>query len=313
VGDLVIVSSCNGLIRGLDRKTGQVRWSYDIRKDGAQTEFHGDPLVTEKLIIVDTDGNMGHVYAFEPLTGNLRWKYKVGWRGLASDIVRSGNSIYALTLSDELVCLDLETGEAKWTFRSGAPPKLYFWTSSPVVVGERVYFGGLDGMAYAIDSGSGKLIWKSNLGARVSSSVVSHGGDIYLGTVNGHIFRLDADSGKVLGDLQVEGEPRWRLVVASDSLLVFLGPQTLASLDLSLKGVRWSAKASSEFWTSARPYVWRDTVLAGDGDELVALRARDGARLWSHQVSRMVRGIGVADDVLYVGTRQGPLFAFRWR
>ena len=312
MGELLIASSCNGLIRALDRQTGQVRWSYDIRKDGDQTEFHGDPLVTEKLIIVGTDGKMGHVYAFERLTGAVRWKYRVEWRGLASDIVRSGDHIYAVTLDDELVCLDIGSGVAKWSFRSGAPPKPLYWTSSPAVKGDRVYFGGLDGMAYAVNAQSGKLVWKSNLGARVSTSVASQGGDIYVGTANRHLYRLDADSGKVLADLAVDAEARWRLIVTSDSLLAFLGPQTLASFDLSLKEARWSAKASPN-WTSARPYVWRDEVLAGDGAELVAFRASDGTRVWSHQLPGTIRGIGVTDDVLYVGTLKGPVFALAHR
>jgi len=312
VGDLLIVSSCNGLIRALDKKTGQVHWSYDIHKDGDQSEFHGDPLVTEKLIIIGTDGKMGHLYAFEWLTGAVQWKYRVAWRGLASDVVRSGDNVYAVTLGDELVCLDLESGARKWSFRSSAPPKLFYWTSSPVVTGNRAYFGGLDGIAYAVDARSGKLIWKTDLGARVATSIASRGRDIYVGTANRHLYRLDADSGKVLADLAVEAEPRWRLLVAYDSLLAFLGSQTLASLDLSLKEVRWSARASQD-WTSARPYVWRDTVLAGDGDELVAFRVSDGSRAWSHQLPGMVRGIGVSGDVLYVGTRKGPILAFAYR
>ena len=312
VGDLLIVSSCNGLIRALDKKTGEVRWSYDIHKDGDQTEFHGDPLVTEKLIVIGTDGKMGHVYAFEWLTGAVRWKYRVGWRGLASDVVRSGDNVYAVTLGDELVCLDLESGALKWSFRSSAPAKLFYWTSSPAVTGDRAYFGGLDGIAYAVDARSGKLIWKTDLGARVSSSIASRGRGIYVGTANRHVYRMDADSGKVLADLPVEAEPRWRLLVTNDSLLVFLGTQILASLDLSLKEVRWSARASQD-WTSARPYVWHDTVLAGDGDNLVAFRVSDGARGWSHQLSGMIRGIGVSGEVLYVGTRKGLIFAFAYR
>lgn len=310
--DLLIVSSCNGFIRALDKKTGQVRWSYDIHKDGDQTEFHGDPLITENLIIIGTDGKMGHLYAFERLTGAVRWKYRVEWRGLASDVVRSGDNVYALTLGDELVCLDLESGAPKWSFRSSAPPKLFYWPSSPMVMDDRVYFGGLDGIAYAVDARSGKLIWKTNLGSRVSTSVASQGRDIYLGTANRHVYRMDANSGKVLADLPVEGEPRWRLLVANDSLLVFLGTQTLASLDLSLKEVRWSAKTSQD-WTSARPYVWRDAVLAGDQSELVAFRTSDGARVWSYPLPGMIRGIGVSGDVLYVGTRKGSIFAFAFR
>lgn len=312
MGELLIVSSCNGLIRALDKQTGQVRWSYDIRKDGDQTEFHGDPLVTEKLIIVSTDGKMGHVYAFERLTGAVRWKYRVEWRGLSSDVVRSGDHIYAVTLDDELVCLNLESGAAMWTFRSGGLPKSFYWNSSPTVTNDRAYFGGLDGIVYALDARSGKLIWKTDLGARVSSSVASHGRDIYVGAANRHLYRLDADSGKVLADLAVDGEPRWRLIVASDALLAFLGPQTLASFDLSLKGMRWSAKASKN-WTSARPYIWRDTVLAGDGHELIAFQARDGARAWSSELPETIRGIGVSDDVLYVGTMKGPVYALAHR
>ena len=312
VGRFLIVSSCNGLIRGLDKRTGEVRWSYDIAQDGKQREFHGDPLVTEKLMVLGTDGDMGHLYAFEPQTGAVRWKYRVEWRGLASDVVRSGDSIYALTLGDELICLDLQTGQARWSFRSAAPPKLYYWNSSPVLVGGRVYFGGLDGVVYSLDARNGKVVWKTDLGARVSTSIASRERDIYVGTANHHVYRVDADSGKVLADLAVEAEPRWRLLIAHDSLLVFLGPQILASLDLSLKEVRWSAKASQD-WTSARPYVWRDTVLAGDGDDLVAFRVSDGARAWSHQLPGVIRGIGVSDDVLYVGSREGAVFAFAYR
>jgi len=310
VGDLLIVSSCNGMIRALDKRSGQVRWSYDVRKDGDQTEFHGDPLVAEDLIVIGTDGNMGHVYAFDRSTGAVQWKYRVEWRGVASDIVRAGNSIYAVTLDDALICLDLQSGKAKWTFRSGAPPKLFYWNSSPAVTADRVYFGGLDGIVYALDARSGKLIWRSDLGARITTSVASQGQGIYVGTAKRHLYRLDPGSGRVLADFAAEAEPRWRLILARESLLVFLGSQSLASLDLSLDKIRWSAKASKD-WTSARPYVWRGTVLAGNGGELVAFRASDGTREWSHQLSETIRGIGVSDDVLYVGTLKGPVLAVR--
>jgi outer membrane protein assembly factor BamB len=99
------------LIRGPDKKSGEVRWSYDIGKDGEQRQFHGDPLVTDKLLVIGTDGKSGHVYAFEPATGTVRWKYLVSDRGVASDIVRFGQNVYFVTLGNELVCLGLETGE----------------------------------------------------------------------------------------------------------------------------------------------------------------------------------------------------------
>jgi outer membrane protein assembly factor BamB len=309
VGELLVVSSCNGMIRALDKTTGKAKWDYDIRKDGEQSQFHGDPLITEELVVIGTDGNIGHVYGFERSTGAVRWKYKVSERGVASDILRLGQNVYAVTLGDELTCLDLSTGKAKWTFRSSFSGQSSFWTSSPAITADRVYFGGRDGIVYALDAQSGKLIWKRDLGASVTTSLAIQGSSIYAGTVKRHIYRINADSGDVLGDFTTEAAPRGRLVVTGDSLLVFLGDDTLASLELSLTKVRWSAEASKE-WTSARPYLWRGAVLAGNRRELVAFRSTDGVREWAHQFPETIRGIGTSDDVLYVGSLNGAVFAY---
>jgi outer membrane protein assembly factor BamB len=297
------------MIRALETKTGQVKWEYDIRKDGEQRQFHGDPLVTNDLVVIGTDGAMGHVYAFEKSTGRVRWKYRVAESGVASDVLRLGRSVYAVTLGDELLCLDLETGKPNWTFHSGSHSKDFHWTSTPAAATERIYFGGLDGIIYALDAQSGRLTWKKELGGRVSTSLAVRGHDLYVGTAKRHIYRLDTDSGNVLSDFATEAEPNRHLMLAEDSLVAFLGDEVLASLDLSLKKVRWSAEASKE-WTSARPYLWRGLVLAGDRRELVAFRCSDGAREWSHKFPETIRGIGTSDEVLYVGSLTGPIFAY---
>ncbi len=297
------------MIRGLDKKTGQVKWGYDTQRDGEALSFHGDPLITKELLLIGSDGKSGHVYALERSTGALRWKYDVPERRVASDVLRLGQNAYAVTLGDELLCLDLETGKPKWTFHSGFNGHDFHWTTSPALSGERIYFAGLDGIVYALDSQTGKLVWKKDLRARVTTSIALQGQNLYVGTAKRHVYRLDSGSGEVLGDMVTESEPRWTMVVAGESILVFLGEDVLASLDLLLKKVLWRAEASKE-WTSARPYVWRGAVLAGNRRELVALRLSDGAREWSHQFPETVRGIGTSDEVLYVGSLKGPIFAY---
>lgn len=309
MGDLLVVGSCNGRIRALDKKTGKVKWEYDITKDGDQRQFHGDPLITDELVIIGTDGNTGHVYAFERSTGVVRWKYRVNERGVASDIVRLGDSIYAVTLGDELLSLDLKSGNTNWTFHGGYSGQDCLTCSSPAAANDRVYFGGLDGFAYALNAQSGKLIWKRDLGAKVTTSAAIQGTDLYLGTAKRHLYRLNADSGEVLGDTETQAAPNGRLLLVENSLLAFLGDEIFTSFDLDLKKVRWSSEASKQ-WTSARPYLWHDVVLAGNRRELVAFRASDGARQWSHQFPETIRGIGTSPDVLYVGTLTGPIFAY---
>ena len=308
-GDLLFVASCNGRMRALDKKTGQVKWEYDISKDGDQHEFHGDPLITDELVVIGTDGKMGHVYAFEQSTGLVRWKYRVDERGVASDIARLGDDAYAVTISNELVCLDLKSGKSQWTFRGGATAQHCLTCSSPAAAADKVYFGGVDGFAYAVNAQTGKLIWKRDLGARVTTSAVVRGSDLYLGTAKHGLYRLDANSGEARGEIETQTAPSGHLVLSGDSLLAFLGGKVFASFDLELKKLRWSAEASN-YWSSARPYVWHDAVLLGDQRELVAFRTSDGARQWSHEFPRTVRGIGTSAEVLYVGTLNGPVFAY---
>ena len=43
-----------------------MRWSYDIHQDGNQSSFHGNPLITDQLVLIGTDkscasGGIGHL------------------------------------------------------------------------------------------------------------------------------------------------------------------------------------------------------------------------------------------------------------
>lgn len=310
----MFVGSCNGFFRALDRETGKVRWSYDTRQDGSAAEFHGDPLVTDEAVIAGSDfrkpGGIGYVYAFERAAGKLRWKYRAD-PGVMADIRRLGSNIYGVTLQDEIVALDLKTGEVVWKFATGHSNDNFLANSSPAATGERVFFGGLDGTVYALDAYSGQVLWKRELGGRISTSVALMGDSPYAGSSKRHIYRLDPKTGAVLADLATDEEPAGRLVPVGDSVLVFFGEKTLACLDASLKKIRWS-QTSFGPWTSSRPYLWDGAVLAGnERGEVFALRTSDGSRLWSEKFEGVIRGIGTSEGVLYIGTLKRNVYAWR--
>lgn len=117
-GDLLFVGSCAGTFYALDKRSGKVRWSYDITKDGLQTSFHGDPLVAGDLVLVGTDGggvpnSVGHLYAFARETGQVRWKYRVD-KGVSTDVLGIGSRLFAVASGTRLVCLDLKSGWVRW-------------------------------------------------------------------------------------------------------------------------------------------------------------------------------------------------------
>lgn len=93
----MFIGSCAGNFYAINKSTGQVQWSYDIRKDGKQQSFHGDPLVINDLILIGTDRGcdpeaVGHVYAFERDSGKVRWKYRS--TSVPTDIVQLNSNVY---------------------------------------------------------------------------------------------------------------------------------------------------------------------------------------------------------------------------
>ena len=54
VEDTVFIGSCAGVFYALNKATGKMRWSYDIRQDGKQISFHGNPLVVDDMILIGT-------------------------------------------------------------------------------------------------------------------------------------------------------------------------------------------------------------------------------------------------------------------
>ena len=114
-----------------------MRWSYNIHQDGNQTSFHGNPLITDQLILIGTDKScasdgIGHLYAFDRITGAVRWKYRTA--GTPSDVARMGSTIYAASFLDELVALNLKDGSLRWKFATGTPNPDCQIASSPIIV-----------------------------------------------------------------------------------------------------------------------------------------------------------------------------------
>jgi outer membrane protein assembly factor BamB len=320
----VLIGSCVGTFFALDRRTGKVRWSYDIGKDGDQSQFHGNPLVANDQVITGTDGSgIGHVYSFDIATGKVRWKYAItkgmpNGIGLPGDLVRLGDNIFGVTFGDELVSLNAESGKVNWTFASGYSGTAFRWSQSPAASADRVFFGGINGIVYALSAQSGSVVWKRDLGDRVSTNLTVTGNDLYAGTASGYIFRLNAKTGEVTGEMKLETIPVGWPTVAGDTLLVFLnrgggagGAQTLLSLDRALKQIRWQQPASSN-WSVTRPLHYRSTVLAGSEEgEVKAFRLSDGAEQWATTLKGTIRSFGVHEEVLFIGTLGGTVYAYR--
>jgi len=323
----VFIGSCVGTFFALDRRTGTVRWSYDIGRDGEQSGFHGNSVVAGDEIITGTDGSgIGHVYAFEMTTGKVRWKHPITKGapesyGVNGNLVTLGHDVFGATIGDELISLNVESGKLNWGFASGYTGTAFRNPQSPAVGNDRVFFGGINGTVYALAAGSGQVIWKRDLGDRVSTNLVLNGNDLYAGIADGRFFRLNANTGEITAQIKLETSPVGLPAVLADSLLLYLnrggsggGGQTLVSIDLALKQIRWQQRASTNWSVAARPFVWRSNVLAGNAQgEVRAFRLSDGKEVWADNLKGTIRSFGAhePDAVLFIGTVEGMVYAYQ--
>lgn len=276
-------------------------------------------------MVIGTDaGRQGHIYAFERATGKVHWKYQVRTGdledfGVVSDVVRRGDAIYAVAKGDDLLCLDLGTGNMRWHFASGFDRQHTAWENSPAVDGDTILFGGQDGVVYSLDAQSGKLNWKTDLHSPVLTTPTLVRDSIYVGTSD-HFYCMRSKDGKVTSSFSVPVKP-WRNVVLSGNRLLIMSsdffyervPSEILSLDLASHGAQLLARPSGKgaSWSTVWPYVWRGEVLASDEGHLYAYRESDGSLAWSHGFpGQFVRGIGITNDVLYLGTMRGMIYAF---
>ncbi|NQV35399.1 MAG: PQQ-like beta-propeller repeat protein, partial [Phycisphaeraceae bacterium] len=66
------------------------------------------------------------------------------------------NKVYfGSSVDDSVHCLDLDTGDQLWQFRTEGPVRL-----PPTLYKGRCYFGSDDGYVYCVDAHTAKLVWK---------------------------------------------------------------------------------------------------------------------------------------------------------
>ncbi len=310
MGDRLLIGSCSGVFLALDRRTGEELWRYDTRADGDPAEFHGDPIVVAERVVTGCDRTtLAHTYAFSLATGQVLWKQPGA--AFASDILHIEGLVIGRRWNGDLMALSVRDGQPCWT----VPPHDYTYRfrpdASPVACEGVVYFGGVDGAVYAVAGTSGEVLWRQDLGAAITTSVVADGQDLYVGVASDRLYHLATRDGTLLAELLLPGRPFGRPVLAPEAVLALVAEADLIACGRDLAEIRWSRRADST-WSSNQPLLWRGTVVAGTPQgEVCGIQLADGQDVFAFNVGGMVRGLGADEEILYVGTLGGTLYACR--
>jgi alcohol dehydrogenase (cytochrome c) len=113
----------------------------------------------------------GHINAFDPLTGERRWRYNTNYLNLASLLATGGDLVFSGDVMGNAFALDAATGQKLWSFQTGAG-----MSGSPISysVNGRQYIAIPTGMGSLL-SGLVEVLWPETAGKlpeRASTLVV---------------------------------------------------------------------------------------------------------------------------------------------
>ncbi len=298
-----------------------------IKAPSLAWEFQtGGPIYSSPVIEKETvyfgslDSNL---YALNLKTGQLKWKFKTGG-DIRSTILLDRNHIYCVSGDGCLYAIEKENQQLRWKFE-GRDDRKYelfsfadYFQSSPVAVGNTIFFGSGDGYVYAVDKVTGKLIWEYKTGSVVHSSPAVQNNKVYVGSFDGNFYALNAQDGhlewkyKSVGhEYFPKGEMQGSPVIYEE--LVFVGSRDyqLYALNAETGKEIWKKKFPKG-WAMAKPVIRDGVLYVGTSDDkvLAAINPRTGEAIWQADVKFNVFGAAAFSNTLaYVGTLMGRLYA----
>lgn len=245
--------------------------------------------VGDRVLIADTGG---YVYLVDD-DGNVLWRYNAGGPIYATPTVVE-ERVYVVTLTDDVVALELRTGTWLWSFRSEerrAETELTILGSSRALVHDgKLYVGLGDGRLICLDADIGMLLWELSIAEGRFLDVdatprMTDDGMLITGSYSGPVVAVDPDGPSLV----------WRAEhgVVGDLLLmygrVFLSDDTgtLRSLDAADGTEQWSYKPRrSKKLLSAPTGYGRILLVAHNEGTLFAVDAFSGEQLWHSEQPR---------------------------
>jgi alpha-amylase len=193
----------------------------------------------------------------------------------------------------------------EWAFFAGGPI-----ASSPVLVGDSLYFSTMAGIFYALDPSTQQVRWQVSFPPGIFSSPAIFGGNLFFGGLDNKLHALDATT----------GQEKWNFTAGSpiisspavDGGTVYFGATDgiFYALDAANGKEKWRYQTSAEIISSAQ--VEDGLVLFASTDSFVyALDATNGAKKWMYLAESAIQATpAIADHVVYITSLSENLSAY---
>jgi len=208
-----------------DKHTGELLWEATPGEGPKDSSFSMPVLAWEngrRMLYAGT--GCGNMACIDARTGEVVWRFKMATGGVNSSALLYKDKLIAIHGKENVDSseigrmMSIQRGTLPGADQKGVlvlDPSLEQWrnnrvafTSSPTLVGNRVYQTTLQGDLCCIDADTGKIIWHEKLAPdQIHASPLAADGKLYVPMNNGsfHIVRPTDEGPKVLSSTQLEG------------------------------------------------------------------------------------------------------------
>ena len=209
-------------------------------------------------------------------TGKKIWNFTVGYRVQSSAAVVNGR-VYTGSDDGNFYCLDADTGALIWKTPAGGlvdwiiMPQYLQSRSCPIIIGDSMYAGSLDGKVYCLNIANGGVKWTYTTGDAVGGSPVYYNGAIYITSTDRSLYALNAATGAFLfKTIELNLNTTWTGGGAMNSLNYFntATPVIANGVIYIPGGVTMGGPGGAN----------------GGGMRMVAFNATTGAQIWNYTI-----------------------------
>jgi len=305
------------------RDISEPKWTYET-----EDAVTSSPAVVDGKVYVGSQDK--NIYCLDAYSGSFIWKFPINYRVKSSPAVVGGR-VYTGADDGNIYCINAETGVQIWQktlydledYDDFTFPHMWQMRSSPIVVGNRIYVGALDGNVYCLDT-SGNIVWTYPTGNAIGGSPTVSGGIVYIGSTDRYIYALDAANGNLVWKTETPARPvvnsyRQKLSLNGSPIVVdgkvYMGvgwdsDPKFACFDAQNGTIIWNITVHALGYPTYPVFTptYFDGVLYITGGMAVAgLNATDGSIIWEQWLGHETfSSCAVADDlggaIVYCGS-----------
>lgn len=313
-GERLFVADHKGVVTALQAADGRVLWEHNT---GAG--ISAGPGVGDGLVLLGTSD--GRLLALDAADGGERWQAQLSSEILSVPAAAGGLTV-AQTVDGRVFGLSSGSGARRWIFTRPEPLLTLRGSSSPLIVGNRVYVGLASGRLSAIDASDGRPQWEARVGVPsgrsdlerltdIDANLLLRDDTLYTVTYQGRIAAISRYDGNLLWVREMSSYTG--MSADSDQIYVSDDKGAVWALDRNNGASLWKQDKLFARGVTA-PAVLDDAVIVADAQGYVHWLARDDGRFIArvrHSGAAIRSAPLAAAGRLFILDAKGGLSAYR--